>query len=120
MKDKHSMIHKLTDTVAKLENGELTFIFFDTYETTEHPGLKEHLILEYQNIPCSEELSENARQAVNAIHHLVETLGQGAKLADFREEFEPVKGMDYSSLTGSEEYSGYQKLVVEWEKQTKD
>jgi hypothetical protein len=78
------------------------------------------MILHFQNTLRSGELSDNARRAVDAIQTLAKALSQGANISNFREEFEPVKGVDYSELADSKEYGGYQKIVVEWERQTGD
>ena len=119
IKDKNYLIHKLSDTASKLEKGELSFIFFEMSETPGPSYSKGRLILQYQNILWPGELSGEARQAVEAIKNLVSALNQGANISNFREEFDPVKGVDYSGLAESDEYGGYQRIVVEWEKRTR-
>ncbi len=116
IKSKDVYIRKLVDLAGKLEKGELNFIYFEASPLDDAYLAKGHLILQYQNVPAATVLSDHARQAVAAIKNLANALSQGAVISSFQEEFDPVKGVDYSSLAESGEYGGYQRLVVEWEK----
>ncbi len=116
LKDKNTIVRKLSDTADRLEKGEICFVYFETSETAGPSFSKGHFILQYQNFTSPCELEPKGRQAVAALRNLAEMLNQGATISVFREEFEPVKGVDYSSLAETQEYGGFQRLVVEWEK----